>query len=708
MITKGNFLSRLVIVGTLFTILAMNGYGQTKIWPYPIPCRINADISQDILFLTLGDVSTPVSQGTFYPAEDKVVLNNGSTIENYYVDSLGVQYYQPIDKTYYLTAPSGWTSWQTYLGTMDVDTIKMVTDFFAKNLRQFGFKMIQIDDGWETPWYIWHPRSIKFPQGMKAIADYIKQNNLTAGLWLVPQCTSDSQETVNYNGFVKNNNGQYVHTSEWYYTVDPTLADGQKFMMDLMDTVCGWGFSYLKIDSQPHVDTTFDTLAPFMSEPNMPRTYYYRKSLEALRNGAGPQTYVDATWGPGISGISEGTEAPMSGIGYINGCRPYWDIQQPTQYYFKDFFGGVMFYSYLNNITCYMDLDAFFVGDNASLDQARGWATMVSLSGVTMLNADQPQRLNPDRMEVLQRVYPTVNIRPLDLYPIYHYRKHIWDLKINQNFRQYDVVAVIKTDYYFPSDLIIHWNLMGWDPNDSYHVYDFWNKRYLGIWTDSMVVDVPDSGCRLFSFVKAEDVPQLISTSRHVTQGWVDIDTLAYDSVNMVLSGISSVVGGDPYQLRIAVPNNIQNSYLAVGAEVDSVPFTLRQDSNFITLDFTSLTSEQVPWRIQFAKGPLSVKSNTESPMDLTLHQNYPNPFGIGSVARTNYTTFSFSIAKPQNVDLVIYDILGNRVADLYNGYVNAGSYHIGFDGSMLPYGVYFSSLMAGHTYQTKPFVFEK
>ncbi|HZV12180.1 MAG TPA: alpha-galactosidase [Candidatus Kapabacteria bacterium] len=706
MITR--HLCRHVAVGILFMIISIQGYSQAKTWPYPVPCRINANISQDILFLTLGDVTTPVSQGTFYPVEDKVVLNDGSVINNYYVDSLGVQYYQPIDKTYYPTAPSGWTSWQTYQSMMDADTIKMATDFFAKNLQQYGFNMIQIDDGWETPWYIWNPRPTKFPNGMKAIADYIKQNGFEAGLWIVPQCTNDSEETIKYNGFLKNSNGQFTHTSEWLYTVDPTLSDGQKFMKDLMDTVCSWGFSYIKMDSQPHVDTTFDTLASYMNEPNMTRDYYYRRSLAAIRNGAGTQTYLDATWGPGVTGVTEGNEAPLSGLGYINGFRPYWDLQKPTQYYFKDYFNGVMFYSFLSNIACYVDLDAFFVGNNTSLDQARGWATMVSLSGANMLNADPPDQLNNERLEVLRRVYPTVDVRPLDLYPIYHYRKHIWDLKINQGFRQYDVVAVIKTDYYFQSDLVIHWNLMGWNPDDSYHVYDFWNKQYVGEWKDSMAVVVPDSGCRLFSFVKAEDIPQLISTSRHVTQGWVDIDTLAYDSVTMVMSGISSVVGGDPYQLRFAVPNNIQDSYSAVSAEVGSLPFTLRQDSNFITLDFTSPVSAQVPWKIQFIKGPLSVGNNAAPPAGITLYQNYPNPFGMGSAARTDFSTFSFSVTEPQTMDIGVYDLLGNRVATLFNGYASAGTYHVGFDGSALHYGVYYSMLHADGVYRTKSFILEK
>ncbi|HET7152501.1 MAG TPA: T9SS type A sorting domain-containing protein, partial [Candidatus Kapabacteria bacterium] len=209
-------------------------------------------------------------------------------------------------------------------------------------------------------------------------------------------------------------------------------------------------------------------------------------------------------------------------------------------------------------------------------------------------------------------------------------------------------------------------------------------------------------------FVKADNYPELISTSRHITQGWVDLDTLAYDTVAMTMSGVSSVVGGDPYELRFAVPNNTQDSYIAESAEVDSLPFDLKQDSNFITLDFTSPQSAHIPWKVHFTKGPLSVNASAPIPQGVELYQNYPNPFGPGSPARTDFSTFSFFLPHSQKADLSIYDLLGRRVADIYNGFIAAGTFHIGFDGSHLSPGAYFSVLRTDDNYQVKPLVIER
>ena len=47
----------------------------------------------------------------------------------------------------------------------------------------------------------------------------------------------------------------------------------------------------------------------------------------------------------------------------------------------------------------------------------------------------------------------------------------------------------------------------------------------------------------------------LISTSRHVRQMAFDIKDLAWDGQQRVLRGTSRAVAGDPYQLRIYVPD---------------------------------------------------------------------------------------------------------------------------------------------------------
>ena len=66
------------------------------------------------------------------------------------------------------------------------------------------------------------------------------------------------------------------------------------------------------------------------------------------------------------------------------------------------------------------------------------------------------------------------------------------------------------------------------------------------------------------------DHPQLISTSRHITQGWVDlVETEVLDG-GLGWRGVSRVVAGDAYELRFAFPRG--ENYEIVSATAGGLP----------------------------------------------------------------------------------------------------------------------------------------
>jgi hypothetical protein len=82
-------------------------------------------------------------------------------------------------------------------------------------------------------------------------------------------------------------------------------------------------------------------------------------------------------------------------------------------------------------------------------------------------------------------------------------------------------------------------------------------------------------------------------------------------------------------------------------------------------------------------------------PTQYALHQNYPNPFNPT-------TTISYDLPKAGNISLRVFDLLGREVALLKNGFVEAGTHHVMFNGSGLASGMYFARLDAGKFSQTK------
>jgi hypothetical protein len=83
-------------------------------------------------------------------------------------------------------------------------------------------------------------------------------------------------------------------------------------------------------------------------------------------------------------------------------------------------------------------------------------------------------------------------------------------------------------------------------------------------------------------------------------------------------------------------------------------------------------------------------------PQDFALEQNFPNPFNP-------QTTISYSLAKPGNIKLIIYNILGREVETLINEQQLPGAYYLRWVADEnLPAGIYFCRLQADNFVQTK------
>ncbi|GMU90157.1 MAG: hypothetical protein AMXMBFR49_23630 [Chlorobiota bacterium] len=82
------------------------------------------------------------------------------------------------------------------------------------------------------------------------------------------------------------------------------------------------------------------------------------------------------------------------------------------------------------------------------------------------------------------------------------------------------------------------------------------------------------------------------------------------------------------------------------------------------------------------------VEVDVANPEEFSLSQNWPNPFNPS-------TSISFSLPEASNIRIVIYDVVGNKVADLVSGNFTAGWHKANFDASRLNSGVYLYTITA-------------
>ncbi len=84
-------------------------------------------------------------------------------------------------------------------------------------------------------------------------------------------------------------------------------------------------------------------------------------------------------------------------------------------------------------------------------------------------------------------------------------------------------------------------------------------------------------------------------------------------------------------------------------------------------------------YKISFSDGSKSVSSQ----LNYSLQQNYPNPFNPS-------TLIEYSIPENALVKIYLYDILGNKIRQIVNGFKTSGQYKIQLNMKGLPSGVYF------------------
>ena len=106
----------------------------------------------------------------------------------------------------------------------------------------------------------------------------------------------------------------------------------------------------------------------------------------------------------------------------------------------------------------------------------------------------------------------------------------------------------------------------------------------------------------------------------------------------------------------------------------------------------------------EFCRGALEVKDVPQAsiPENYSLSQNYPNPFNASTVIR-------FSLKQDTEVNLVVYNTLGQKVATLIEDRpMTHGSYEVTWDASRVSSGIYFYRIKADDFTEVKKMVLLK
>ena len=227
--------------------------------------------------------------------------------------------------------PVGWCSWSCYYGNVNEEKIRRAADGQATYTRAGESNLIRIDDGWQRCGSFcgkWVPDDTKFPSGLEATGQYVRDRGMTFGLWLAPWLLDDKSD---YYGELKHLAREEATLGEHYHP----------FELGIPDTGASVGYlpgddrtirrALLQTGFLGGGDPVFNGRGDFIRFRDGFRMEVLRGALQTIRDAVGPDAFLLLCGAPTLigAGITDGSRTSADIIWGRNKNNPsYWEIMK--------------------------------------------------------------------------------------------------------------------------------------------------------------------------------------------------------------------------------------------------------------------------------------------------------------------------------------------------------------------------------------------
>jgi len=580
------------------------------------PARALFDPEYDLAmrFCAAGDVSWQWDNGwKLHTRAVRLGTPNGVTgqelfsmdlLRHYYRDRLGIKYYAPIEKRgYWKTAPVVAMTWYGIQGwknkpAQTKEWLYPQIDWVAEHLLPYAEKLVfQLDDNY----------AYRDDNYMRDLSDYIRSRGMIPGIWFTPHAVAPKQVAEEHpDWFLHNADGRLLYTfagQNWGWdrqqagVLNINNPDALKTWYEMFwrKSSNRWNFDFFKIDGQPTVAQRYGESVDGGGVEG------YRRSLRIGREITGPDKFINGCYG-----------IALDGIGIMNGART-----GPDTGHWPHAISIILRWNFLNNVAWWSDPDAAADLYKASLPRVRLNALTRALTGQQFLTDDVWTKVSTEKRRVWQRSFPMLDVYPVNLYPIHKWQDYdLYDLRITRDWGCWDIVGLFNYEGRQAKKVLDLSRLRL--PAEKVHVFEYWNSKYMGQFPkDAKITRFLDSyDAEAFAVVAVNEArPVLLSTSRHLSQGGLDLENVHWqrNGKDWIVRGRSAhLVGGDEYVIVFAC-----GRYRVKSAHSPDGPLNVLSNDAIARLQYTPDAARTLDWQVTF--GPLRKASLSVAPEQLKL-----------------------------------------------------------------------------------------
>jgi len=514
---------------------------------------------------------------------------------------------------------AGYCTWY-HCGAGNEKTMAAQAAFAAKHLKPFGLEFLQIDDGWQQGVKKNGPRKNftacrtdgPYPSGMKATADNIRKAGFVPGLWFMPFAgTHDDPFFADKQDlFAKTADGKPYEVRWGGTCLDMSNPAARKYMRDIVHRVAHeWGYTYFKMDGMwtgsatqlMYVNSGYkdDKIGDaVLADPNFTNIQAYRTGLKLVRETAGDDVFILGCCAP------QNMRSYGGAFGMVDAMR----IGPDNGWRWKGLKCGPSFGTWnyhLNGRIWHNDPDPLYVRNSMPIEESKLICSWITVAGQLSVSSDAYEPLKPERLNVLKRTMPshTLPARPVDLFETPLAR--IWQVTdTDRGGGRFDLVGLYNWDD-AESAFDVSLTRLGLDASKTYVGFDYWANEIVPAFSGSLKRTLPKHTCQVLAIRKVSGQPQVLSTSRHICQGIVDLSAESWDASARELTGVSKVVAEDAYELRVLVrtTGGVAKATDVEVSRADSaagVTITSKPDGDLCRVTIKSKASRDVKWKVRF------------------------------------------------------------------------------------------------------------
>ena len=551
--------------------------------------------------------------------------------------------------------PTIYCTW--YHGTASNDKkISENTDFASTHLKQYGLGVMQIDDYWQDgiknngpkrDFTKVNPKG-PYPLGMKKTADYIKSKGMTAGIWYIPFAGSwydeywkdkmdlflkEGEGSDNYFGSIKIANkpvfekGKVPFDASWGGTcldlTNPKALDYVAFIANRLSNE--WGYKYFKMDglwtgsgtriqyvNSGYKDDDMGTQIRFNTAITPIEGYV--KGFETIRKAAGDDIFMLGCCAP------QNMRSFGAAMGRVDAMR----VGPDNGANLSGLSSGAKFASrvfFLNKRVWYNDPDPGYPRADLPVEISQTFMSWISLSGSLHGTSEQYADLPAERLDLLRKSMPSHDLKTVR--PVDYLEKDVpavWHLTDKRDAVQKDVIGLFNFDVDKAQNISCALDRVDLPKAERYVGFDFWANKFISPFSGVISGYLAPGACKIISIRPETNYPQVVSTSRHLTQGVVEMTNEKWNAGSQTLSATSQIMGNDEYEVRVIVPT-ADNSWLveSITTSDPSVKTSFVQEGNTVRVKLNSIKDQKIDWSFHFKKGNVKPLEATNPIVNATI-----------------------------------------------------------------------------------------